>query len=89
MYGLQGRLSVCASNNPPVLKDTAQTLKGISPGGEQCSIIKIAHLAPAEAMRETIKYLNSKYGSMSGYMTHVGFGPESQHTLGRLLTKEG
>jgi len=39
-------------------------------------------------MRDTIKYVNSQYGSLSAYMTQIGFGPDKQRELGDLLTKD-
>ncbi|KAG2499238.1 hypothetical protein HYH03_002817 [Edaphochlamys debaryana] len=41
--------------------------------------------APPEAMRATLEYVRRRYGSFSGYLTHIGFGPEKQRRLRELL----
>jgi len=36
-------------------------------------------------MRDLIKYVNQQYGSMSAYMTYIGFGVERQRRLAEVL----
>ncbi|GFR41305.1 hypothetical protein Agub_g1981 [Astrephomene gubernaculifera] len=44
--------------------------------------------APREVMEATLDYLRRRYGSFSGYLTSIGFGPERQQRLRELLTSE-
>ena len=41
--------------------------------------------APAEAMRQTIDYLNTQYGSIKGYLDSIGFPRSSQARLAAAL----
>ena len=43
--------------------------------------------APAEAMRQTIDYLNVRYGSIRGYLDFIGFQRGSQSRLAAALAK--
>jgi protein-tyrosine phosphatase len=42
--------------------------------------------APSEVMEATLTYLDRKYGSVSNYLTSIGFGPERQARVRRLLS---
>lgn len=44
--------------------------------------------APASVMRETLDLIDKEYGSVEGYCTWMGFGPEQQEKLRRALMDE-
>lgn len=44
--------------------------------------------APPQVMRDTLEAIRDEYGSVEGYMTWVGFGPEKQERLRKALTED-
>lgn len=44
--------------------------------------------APPQVMRDTLEAIREDYGSVEGYMTWIGFGPEKQEQLRKALTEE-
>jgi len=41
--------------------------------------------SPPHVLRETLTYLRSRYGSINGYLDHIGFGPDDRDALRRAL----
>jgi len=41
--------------------------------------------SPPQVLRETLTYLKSRYGSINGYLDHIGFGPGDRDALRRAL----
>jgi hypothetical protein len=44
--------------------------------------------APPQVMRDTLEAIREDYGSVEGYMTWIGFGPEKQEQLRKALTED-
>ena len=44
--------------------------------------------APAEAMVQSLQYIDETYGSVAGYLSHIGFDSEWQARLKAALKKK-
>ncbi|KXZ56352.1 hypothetical protein GPECTOR_1g311 [Gonium pectorale] len=87
-------LSVAGASEEEVVADYARSdafhqvaLAGLEKREELAGLDRAQfERAPPEVMRGTLEHVRSRYGSFSGYLTSVGFGPDKQRRLRELLT---